>query len=446
MFDASSGSPGTDKHLGLVQNVDWAATSIGAIDDWPPELLLLFHLIILDPQPRLLLLGLEHLLLYNEAYAELVGERHPAALGCPIREAFPETYSLTLSIVDEVVSTGRASVEKGFAMPLMRNRRLMEIHIEYDCPFALIYAPESNTSVDDELVFQLKGSIGDFENNAVVANVLNLNGTSKDRLNQNLSSAVALEEPVLLTTQDGSLPESWSKAAHTRGWEDDCTEALVLPLQSNRYHKVRALLVLGVATRSTYDTAYKTWTEEIRRTIGNSIHSLRKKEIAALELAQREKKANSISREYNHLVKVMELSDVGIFSCDRDGNLLQANESWHRLSSFPRQDAPVPAFAWLESVHDDDKELVMSNWNSMLQGKPVTYQMRWKHPHRPDGRWILAVCLPVMDDHGKIASIGKKIEVPTYVQAVLMLLQLVAQQISMLKSESKMMLSKHCKR
>ncbi|KAI5196826.1 hypothetical protein E4T38_08277 [Aureobasidium subglaciale] len=449
MFDASSGSPETDRHLGLVQNVNWAATSIGAIDDWPPELLLLFHLIILDPQPRLLLLGLDHLLLYNEAYAELVGEKHPAALGSPIREAFPETYSLTLSIVDEVISTGRASVEKGFTMPSMRNGCLMEIHMswtivpfpkksaltgfsvilrdetekkisdrrlqtihkltlslnaatdvsslwdtilgslserfmwdlslifgpqyrEYDCPFALIYAPESNTFVDDELVFQLKGSIGDFETNAVVANVLNLNGTSKDRLNQSLSSAVALEEPVLLTTQDGSLPESWSKAAHTRGWEDDCTEALVLPLQSNRYHKVRALLVLGVATRSTYDTAYKTWTEEIRRIIGNSIHSLRKKEIAALELAQREKKANNISREYNHLVKVMELSDVGIFSCDRDGNLLQANESWHRLSSFPRQDAPVPAFAWLESVHDDDKELVMSNWNSMLQGKPVT--------------------------------------------------------------------------
>ncbi|KAI5198167.1 hypothetical protein E4T39_06893 [Aureobasidium subglaciale] len=469
MFDASSGSPGTDRHLSLVQKVDWAATSIGAIDDWPPELLLLFHLIILDPQPRLLLLGLDHLLLYNEAYAELVGEKHPAALGCPIREAFPETYSLTLSIVDEVVSTGRASVEKGFTMPLMRNGRLMEIHMswtivpfpkksaltgfsvilrdetekrisdrrlqtvhkltlsfnaatdvsslwdtilgslserEHDCPFALIYAPESSASGDDELVFRLKGSVGDFEKNSVVANVLNLNGTSKDRLNQSLSLAVTLEEPVLLTTQDGSLPGSWSKAAHTRGWEDDCTEALVLPLQSNRYHKVRALLILGVATRSTYDAAYKTWIEEMRRTIGNSIHSLRKKEIAALELAQREKKANNISREYNHLVKVMELSDVGIFSCDRDGNLLQANESWHRLSSFPRQDGPVPAFAWLESVHDEDKDLVMSNWNSMLQGKPVTYQMRWKHPNRPDGRWILAVCLPVMDDHGNIASIA----------------------------------------
>ncbi|KAG9943177.1 putative histidine kinase HHK19p, partial [Aureobasidium melanogenum] len=102
----------------------------------------------------------------------------------------------------------------------------------------------------------------------------------------------------------------------------------------------------------------------------------------------------------------MELSDVGIFSCDRNGNLLEANESWYRLSTVPKQNEPVPAFSWLESVYDEDKDLVMSNWHSMLQGKPVTYQMRWKHPDRSEGRWILAVCLPVMDEHGKIISIA----------------------------------------
>jgi hypothetical protein len=37
--------------------------------------------------------------------------------------------------------------------------------------------------------------------------------------------------------------------------------------------------------------------------------------------------------------------------------------------------------------------------------------MRWKHPDRPGGRWILAVCLPVMDEHGKIISICKLFEV-----------------------------------
>ncbi|KAH0025304.1 putative histidine kinase HHK19p, partial [Aureobasidium melanogenum] len=277
---------------------------------------------------------------------------------------------------------------------------------EHDCPFALLYAPEFDARGDDELIFQLRGSIGDFGNNSVVAHVLNLNGTSSDRLNKNLSSALTTEDPVLLTTEDGSLPESWSKAAKTRGWEEACTEAVVLPLQSNRYHKVRALLVLGVSTRTNYDAVYKSWNEELRRLIGSTIHYLRRKEIAAQEIAQREKTANTLSRQYSHLVKVMELSDVGIFSCDRNGNLLEANESWYRLSTVPRQNEPVPAFSWLESVYDEDKDLVMSHWHSMLQGKPVTYQMRWKHPDRPEGRWILAVCLPVMDENGKIVSIA----------------------------------------
>ncbi|KAI4719758.1 hypothetical protein E4T48_04057 [Aureobasidium sp. EXF-10727] len=464
-----SGSADTDAHLRLVQNVDWAATSIGAIDDWPPELLLLFHLIILDPQPRILVLGQDKVLLYNEAYAEFVGEKHPAAIGQPLQIVFPETYDMANPILDHCTSTGRASIEKSFSMPLKRNGRLLEIHMswvfipfpkkssltgtsvilrdetdkclfdrrhitchnlglavnlatstpslwdtilgtlserEHDCPFALLYAPEADARGDDEVVFQLRGSVGDFENNSVLAHVLNLNGTSKDRLNQSLSSALVAEDPVLLTTEDGSLPDSWSKAALTRGWGDACREAVILPLQSNRYHKVRALLVLGVSTRSNYDAAYKSWSEELRRTVGSTIHTLRRKEIAALEIAQREKTADTISRQYNHLVKVMELSDVGIFSCDRDGNLLQANESWYRLSAFPRQDEPVPAFSWLESVYDADKDLVMSNWHSMLQGKPVTYQMRWKCPDRPEGRWILAVCLPVMDEQGKIVSIA----------------------------------------
>jgi len=39
------------------------------------------------------------------------------------------------------------------------------------------------------------------------------------------------------------------------------------------------------------------------------------------------------------------------------------------------------------------------------------YQMRWKHPDRPEGRWILAVCLPVMDEYGNIVSVCKLLRV-----------------------------------
>jgi hypothetical protein len=71
--------------------------------------------------------------------------------------------------------------------------------------------------------------------------------------------------------------------------------------------------------------------------------------------------------------------------------------------------------------------------------------MRWKHPDRPEGRWILAVCLPVMDEHGNIVSVGKIDRVVLRGQARLTLSQLVAQPTSMLKRGLRKMLFKHCK-
>lgn len=126
-----SGSLETDAHLRLIQNVDWAATSLGPVDDWPAELLLLFHLIILDPQPRILVLGPEYLLLYNEAYAEFIGEKHPAAIGQPMQIVFPDTYQLALSDLDKASATGRPYIKRDVCLPLVRGGRVLEIHMSW---------------------------------------------------------------------------------------------------------------------------------------------------------------------------------------------------------------------------------------------------------------------------------------------------------------------------
>lgn len=138
-----SGSPETDAHLRLIRDVDWAATSLGPVDDWPPELLLLFHLIILDPQPRILVLGPEYLLLYNEAYAEFIGEKHPAAIGRPMQIVFPETYELALSDLDRATSTGRPYIKRDVCLPLVREGRLLEIHMSW----VFVPFPKKNSSL-----------------------------------------------------------------------------------------------------------------------------------------------------------------------------------------------------------------------------------------------------------------------------------------------------------
>lgn len=435
LHQSSSTSPETDAFLELIEAVDWAATSIGPIELWPESLLLLLQIIIPDPQPHLLFLGHDQTMLYNQAYAELVGERHPSALGNPVRIAFPETYQMVLGILDETTSTGRAHVTQDYHFPLVRHGFLLEVHMSWiavafpptssiygcsiivhdksekkilerrsetskiltqklseatdlgslwsstldglserghDCPFAILYAPNSILEDDDEPVFQLRGTLGEFPDLSSLPETLNLNGTDDNGLAEKFRLAMDSAEPVFLKLDDCTLPELWSTASCARGWNDACSEAVILPIQSNKFHKVRALLVLGLSTRVPYSVSCASWIDEIRRTIGNTLNSIRRREAAARELAKKEREAHEMSFQYRRLVKMMELSDVGIFECDCEGNLLQANDSWHRLASFPQKKLPTPAFSWLENVHELDKELVMSNWHNMLAGKSVT--------------------------------------------------------------------------
>ena len=118
-----AGIPNGDDHMRQIQNVDWASTSMGAMEAWPQELSLLVTFILLDPEPRLLLLGPEDRMLYNPAYAAMIGEFHPAFMGIPARDGWvDETHT---SIIDEthssIENTGKPYVQHDVPFYIMRH-------------------------------------------------------------------------------------------------------------------------------------------------------------------------------------------------------------------------------------------------------------------------------------------------------------------------------------
>jgi serine phosphatase RsbU (regulator of sigma subunit)/anti-sigma regulatory factor (Ser/Thr protein kinase) len=75
----------------------------GPIHDWDPAIRAVVDLLLAAPLPMALALGDDFRLVYNDAYAEILGPRHPAALGRPAEEpgaAIVESYR-----------TGRAVLE-----------------------------------------------------------------------------------------------------------------------------------------------------------------------------------------------------------------------------------------------------------------------------------------------------------------------------------------------
>lgn len=62
----------------------------------------------------------------------------------------------------------------------------------------------------------------------------------------------------------------------------------------------------------------------------------------------------------------------------------------------------------MDLVYPDDQALVMSMWNSLVSGFPVTFEMRWKSPatSTDSAQWILSACVPVLDENGNLISIA----------------------------------------
>ena len=83
---------GTEGARALAAHTDWSMLPTGAADQWPAALLAAWDLALDSLLPTALLVGPGRVLLYNDAFAERLGPRHPAAFGRPADEALPELW------------------------------------------------------------------------------------------------------------------------------------------------------------------------------------------------------------------------------------------------------------------------------------------------------------------------------------------------------------------
>ena len=77
----------------LMRAHDWSATPLGALENWPPELVTVVGLMLNARYPAVVVWGPEHTFLYNDAYAYILGTRHPAALGRSFADGCPKVWA-----------------------------------------------------------------------------------------------------------------------------------------------------------------------------------------------------------------------------------------------------------------------------------------------------------------------------------------------------------------
>jgi serine phosphatase RsbU (regulator of sigma subunit) len=104
----------------MVLEHDWSQTPLGAQSDWSPTLRTAVSTALNSRFATLLMWGPELVMVYNDAYAPMLGGRHPSALGRPATEVWADIWADLAPMVDEV-RAGRATYSEDLLLVMTRH-------------------------------------------------------------------------------------------------------------------------------------------------------------------------------------------------------------------------------------------------------------------------------------------------------------------------------------
>src|SRR4051812_6774304 len=104
----------------MMRSHDWSGSPLGHPDTWPPCLRSTVSLMLGSCFPMFVAFGPELGFLYNDAYAEILGGKHPDALGRRFPEGWGEIWPDIAPLITKALAGEPTWSED---MPLLMNRR-----------------------------------------------------------------------------------------------------------------------------------------------------------------------------------------------------------------------------------------------------------------------------------------------------------------------------------
>lgn len=484
-------SPSLPPHIQFVRSVDWGSTDLGPIDQWSPTLRAMSNLVMASPHPAAMYWGENNIAIYNEAYVELAGQKHPALMGCSYQVAWSEIWPLVKDVFQNARTTGQATMKNDDCLFMRRSGFLEEAYFswsivplvdengqvlglynpafeltrrkiaerrmltlreigertatarevrdfwgqvleglqynEYDAPFVLLYSVSEqfdnhDSSAQLDQCF-LEGTLGVPKGHQAAPAQIDLKSGSEG-FGSVFRQAMTSDHPVLLETENGSLSHDLIKGIDWRGFGDPCRAAVVCSIQPTTGDSILGFLVMGINPRRPYDDDYNLFVQLLSRQLGTSLGSVvlfeeeirrgqRAARIAALDRIELSEQLAARTQEAveseTRFTRMAELSPVGMIIADSTGRINYCNDTWYKLSGRSR-DGPNTD-DWIDSVTEEDQDLVHNLWNSLLENQvPITVEFRFKTPwqDRNGNRgktWVLASAYPERDQDGILKSV-----------------------------------------
>lgn len=118
----------------LIAAFDWSETPLGPLGDWSHQLRSTVDTVVNSPIPKVLMWGPDHRMIYNDAYREIIGSYHPAAIGGKVAEVLAEVWDFNSRVL-EAGLRGEAQTYRNQPMVLLRHG------VSESLVFDLFYTP-----------------------------------------------------------------------------------------------------------------------------------------------------------------------------------------------------------------------------------------------------------------------------------------------------------------
>jgi PAS domain S-box-containing protein len=126
----------------LIGAKDWSKTALGARETWPPSLTLVVNTLLASGFPMAVRWGPDFVMIYNDGYRPILGDKHPRALGLPFREVWPEVQPQLAALHEAILAGTRgAFFAEDLLLRIQRHGTVWE-----DARFTISYSPIPDTS------------------------------------------------------------------------------------------------------------------------------------------------------------------------------------------------------------------------------------------------------------------------------------------------------------
>jgi serine phosphatase RsbU (regulator of sigma subunit)/anti-sigma regulatory factor (Ser/Thr protein kinase) len=229
--------------------IPWPQTPLGPREQWDPALRAVIDMVLASPLAMALGYGRDLALVYNDAFAALIGAKHPAAFGQPAAAVFAEVWQLpgVGDVIERVYRSGEPFQEKETVLPL---RRGDDAPVE-QAVFTRAYTPVRDASgeiigiltvaVDTTQVTQRLQSLSELT--SALSGTLTLNDVARVALRYAISSFDA--DQVAFGVDDGA---GWRMVRRVRGELLDEADERLPPLWRRYPGESPAPLPVAAAT------------------------------------------------------------------------------------------------------------------------------------------------------------------------------------------------------